>query len=328
MSRRIAYLVMPALALLAILSFTGPDATVADDAKPAESKADAPRGDDKSADKDAKSDKGDRSDRGDRNDDDNRRWSGRPGYGDHRSDGRSSSRWEPFSAEELNEIIAAVAPKNPKLAEKMKERFADTLRRPQGPQLPKLSPEQIEKAMVVFEDRSPEFAQRLRESLKDNPDRLNAILAMQWERLKKMIELKETDPEMYKAQTEEIRKEDVTRGLIWRLRKLVHEKKPENQTEIDSLKEQLRSAIVAKEKAENEVRKLEIERLQQQIVKINEKIAEENINIEEGAKKSLDRIMEWINSPGPSRRGDGRDSGRDGNREGGRGDQVKSEEKK
>jgi hypothetical protein len=294
-----------AIFALALTLATGGYGLRADDkdAKPAPApKADAPRPDSKDERKD---DKGPRPDRppgppgpggpGDRPD---RSWGPRPD-GSSRGDWGSRSRvLDQFSADELREMIRAVeGTNNKKLAEKVKARFEEAIaRKPQ-----QLTQQQLDEAMAVFEDREPYLAKRLKESLAKDPQRVSAMLAMQWPRLEKPIELRKTDPQLYNAQTAEILRQGEARGITWRLHHAIKEK---NEAEAAKLKDELKVKLVEQHQARQAIRKLEHARLNDQIQKLSAEITAEEEKSAEAIEKHFKELVRFAET-GPRERGKG-----------------------
>lgn len=201
-------------------------------------------------------------------------------------EGHTSNQFNQFSADELRLMIESVQPKNPRLAEKMKERFADAIAKKPV----KLSQEQIDSVMSVFEDREPYLASRIKESLKDNPDRVATMLAFHWPRLEKAIELKKTDRELYDAQTAEILKQGETRGLLWKLRKAFQDK---NEAEATKLQEDIKLKLQEQHKARQTIRHLELARMNDKIKKLSEEITAEEAGSAQIIDKHFNDMLKW-----------------------------------
>ena len=209
------------------------------------------------------------------------------------SDAKSNS-FNQFSADELRLMIDSVQPRNARLAQKMKERFADALTNKPD----KLSPEQIEAVLSVFEDREPYLAGRIKQSFKDNPDRVAIMLAFHWPRLEKAIELKKTDRELYDAQTAEILKQGETRGLFWKLRKAMQDK---NEAEATKLQNDIKANLHEQHKARQAIRKLELERMNDKITKLSEEITAEESRSAQLIDKQFNEMLKWATQPRPER---------------------------
>jgi len=262
------------------------------DARPAPTpKADAPRPESKD---DKRDDKGPRPDRPPGGPD--RSWGPRPD-GSSRGDWNSRGRvLDQFSADELREMIRAVeGTNNKRLAEKVKARFEEAIaRKPQ-----QLTQQQLDDAMAVFEDREPYLAKRLKESLAKDPQRVSAMLAMQWPRLEKPIELKKSDPQLYNAQTAEILRQGESRGITWRLHHAIKEK---NEAEVTKLKDELKVKLVEQHQARQAIRKLEHARLNDQIQKLSAEITAEEEKSSEAIDKHFKELVRFAET-GPRERG-------------------------
>lgn len=229
-------------------------------------------------------------DRGDDGDDDRdgrRRWS-------------RDARLEFLSPEEARQVIAAVEKQNPELARKLRSNFAALLQEPPRD----LTSEQIEKAFGVIADRHAELAERMRESYKEDPDRTKRMLMYQWRWLGRAIELKESNPGLYKLET-------VENSASWRTRKLHYEyrkaKGGGNEAEAAALKQKLHEAAIDHLKARRELRKYELTQLKDRIKEHEDEIrTDEEINA--FAAKWVDD-MTSDRPHGPRR--DGRDGRRD-----------------
>lgn len=204
--------------------------------------------------------------------------------------GAMPNRFEQFSADELRLMIELVEPKNKRLADKMRERFAESLAKKPT----QLTDEQLADAMGIFEDREPYLASRLKESLKENKDRVSAMLAFQWPRLEKTIELKKSDRELYDAQTAEILKQGESRGIAWKLRKATQEK---NQAEVTKLKDDLKLVLAEQHKKRQAIRQLELARMNEKIGKLSAEITAEEAKSAESIEKHYNDMLKWIDSP-------------------------------
>lgn len=205
----------------------------------------------------------------------------RPRFGDWRT--RWNSRGEQFTPEEAKQILAAVEAKDPKLAARVHERFADALKSP-----PKLTKEQIDKAIGVFEDRTPEVAQRIREGLKDNPDRISTMLGQQWPWLERAIELKEKDPKAYATENEEIRRGYKIRFLAGELRKALESK---NTVDAAAKRKELHEKLLAQHQAERDSRKAEIDRLQKKIESLHKDLDADGQQLSDRIEKVIDSMV-------------------------------------
>ena len=204
--------------------------------------------------------------------------------------GSMPNRFEQFSADELRLMIELVEPKNKRLADKMRERFAESIAKKPT----QLTDEQLSDAMGIFEDREPHLAARLKESLKENKDRVSALLAFQWPRLEKTIELKKTDRELYDAQTAEILKQGESRGVAWKLRKAVQDK---NEAEITKLKSDLKLILAEQHKKRQAIRQLELSRMNDKIAKLSAEITAEEAKSAQSIEKHFNDMLKWIDSP-------------------------------
>jgi hypothetical protein len=271
---------------------TGPDAKPAEPPKQAAPpRPDGPSKDDKRKDDGEKRPpRGERGDWGQRGDMPPREW----GPGGPIPGGRQPGRFDQFSPDELREMIAAVEPKNKKLADKMKDRLADAIAKKPTT----LTQEQIDAALAVFEDREPHLAAGLKKYLTENPERVTAILAAQWPRIQAMIDLKRSDRQLYDAQTVEIQKLGDSRGISWKLRKAIDSK---NEAEVTLLKSQLRDKLVEQHKARQEIRRLELVRLTDKVTKLSEEITAEESKSAEQIEKHFQFLLKWAESPAPRR---------------------------
>ncbi len=208
---------------------------------------------------------------------------GRPRYGDWH---RWTPRGEQFTPDEVREIVKAVEGKNPKLAERIKDRFVEALGKPSAP--PTLTDDQVAKIIDVMKDREPRIVERIQASLKDNPDRVKGMLASQWPRFEKIIELKEKDPELYEAETREIHRGGEVWGLSWKLREAVKNKK---DAEAAELKSQLRTKLHEQHAARADTRMLEIERLKAKIEKLRNDLDMDQQAVESHVENMINEIV-------------------------------------
>jgi hypothetical protein len=233
----------------------------------------------------------------------------RPEWGRPGGDGSRGRVLDQFSADELREMIRAVeGTSNKRLAEKMKDRFEEAIaRKPQ-----QLSKEQLEAALGVFQDREPHLYNRLKDSLEKDPQRVSAILAMQWPRLEKTIELKKTDRELYDAQTQEIVRRNESFGIWWRLHHAIKEK---NEAEATKLKEELKAKLAEQHLARQAIRKLELARLNDKIKSLSAEITAEDEKSAEAIDKQFKEFVSRAENPPrwDRNRGD-RDRGERGDR--------------
>ncbi len=280
---------------------------VADEAKDAPApgspkapaKEDGPR---EGGNKDSK-DNDDRPSRGDRGPD---RGPGGPGPGaewGQRPPSMNGSRFELFSTDELKLMIEAVEPKNKRLADKMKERFAEVMAKKPT----QLTQQQIDALLDVFHDRDPRLAKRLREGLEANPERVTPMLVHQWPRLEKTIELKASDRQLYDAQTAEILKQNEGRDLVFALRKAT-QADPKDAAEITRLQAELKTKLLEQHKSRQAIRRLELDRMNDRIAKLSEEITAEESRASDLIDKHLANIIKWSESDwGRGKRGDGKD---------------------
>lgn len=207
----------------------------------------------------------------------------RPRYGDWH---RWTPRGEQFTPDEVREIVKAVEGKNPKLADRIKDRFAEALGKPSAP--PTLTDDQIARILDVMKDREPRIAERIRQSLKDDPEKVKTILASQWPRFEKVIELKEKDPELYEAETREIQGGAAVWSLSWKLREAIKEKKDADAAQ---LKDQLRAKLLEQHALRSDTRMLEIERLNAKIEKLRNELDMDQQSIDSHITKAIEEIV-------------------------------------
>lgn len=278
-----------------------PAPPVASPAKASVAEKESPKNVDGKSDRPDKGDKSDKSEK-DRGDDRRSRgeWGG-PRFGPPGGPGGSggpggpppsangTNQFNQFSADELRLMIESVQPKNSRLAEKMKERFADALAKKPT----KLTPEQLEAVLSVFEDREPYLAGRIKESIKENPERVATMLAHHWPRLEKAIELKKSDRELYNAQSVEILKQGETRGLLYKLRKSLQEK---NEAEATKLQDDIKAKLQEQHKARQTIRQLELARMNDKIKKLSEEITAEEAKSAQVIDKHFNDMLKWAQS--------------------------------
>lgn len=132
-----------------------------------------------------------------------------------------------------------------------------------------LDQDQIATVLEILRQHRPELAQRLEEALEKHPDRAQRILADQWPRLTRLIELKQRDPRTFEITLSEMRLMGQARELFiqWRVAM-----KNGDQDQADQIKQQLTQVAGQLFDLNQEFRLREVERLEQRAQELRQQI--------------------------------------------------------
>ncbi len=123
---------------------------------------------------------------------------------------------------------------------------------------PELTPEQASQVIESVREHFPLLADRLSESLKDNPDAVRNLLR-EYPKLAELIRLKKSDPKMFDLRSQDLRLEKQSRELVQQYRQA---QKTNDKPKADALKNDLKRVIGEHFTLRQNIRELELERLE------------------------------------------------------------------
>jgi hypothetical protein len=145
---------------------------------------------------------------------------------------------------------------------------------------PELTPEQASQVIESVREHFPLLADRLSESVKDNPDAVRNLLR-EYPRLAELIRLKKSDPKMFDLRSQDLRLEKQTRELVQQYRLA---QKTGDKPKAEALKNDLQRVIGEHFTLRQNVRELELERLELKLSQLKTQL--------ETRKKNRDALVQ------------------------------------
>lgn len=145
---------------------------------------------------------------------------------------------------------------------------------------PELTPEQASQVIESVREHFPLLADRLSESLKDNPDAVRNLLR-EYPKLAELIRLKKSDPKMFDLRSQDLRLEKQSRELVQQYRAA---QKTGDKPKADAVKNDLQRVIGEHFTLRQNIRELELERLELKLSQLKAQL--------ESRKNSRDALVQ------------------------------------
>ena len=154
------------------------------------------------------------------------------------------------------------------------------------PLLGELSPEQIQAVLDILQEQNPQLARRLREALDKQPEVARRLLANQWPRLQRLIDLKRNNPRMFRLTLQEFRQQ---REMLDTARQLRQCTDPQKQME---LRGQLRDQVQKLFDLRLEIKQRELELLETRVEEMRDSLEQ----IRQQREARIDKHLEALQS--------------------------------
>ena len=147
--------------------------------------------------------------------------------------------------------------------------------------------EQLQQHLDVLEQINPDLAQRVREHLERNPQRVRMLMQEQWPRLRRLVELKQRDPEMFELVVRDQRLERRTHELAEQYRQARDEGR---QEEAEQLQQQLEDSLREHFDVRQTMRERELARLEQRLEEMRQRIQQRR----EARDELIEQRLEYL----------------------------------
>lgn len=168
-----------------------------------------------------------------------------------------------------------------------------------GRSAPPLTPEQIATVLQILREHHPALAQRLEEALEKHPERAQRILAEQWPRLGRLLDLKQRDPQTYEMTLAEIKLMGQARDLVvdWRAAM-----KNKEIAQADQIRQQLIGLMGQMFDIAQQMRLREADRLEEKAKELRQQVQERQNERDDLIQQRLEQFLKrpGASSAGPS----------------------------
>ncbi|MDP6601742.1 MAG: hypothetical protein QGH76_05545 [Phycisphaerales bacterium] len=162
-----------------------------------------------------------------------------------------------------------------------------------------LTPEMIEQTMRVAEEVDPDLAAQLRAMCESDPDAFERLIRRQGRRLASLVDLRQSDPDLFEVKVAELKLDAEMRRVahdVDRIRDEFGMDSSEAAASIEELRLLMRGRIAIGIRAQH----LYIERLEQHVAAMRERLIETEENFDEVVEERLDLML----SPPPPKASD------------------------
>ncbi len=153
-----------------------------------------------------------------------------------------------------------------------------------------LTPEMIEQTMRVAEEVDPDLAAQLRAMCESDPEAFERIIRRQGRRLASLVDLRQSDPDLFEVKVTELKLDAEMRRVahdVGRIRDELGMDSSEAVASIEELRLLMRGRVAIGIRAQH----LYIERLEQHVVAMRERLTETEEHFDEVVEERLDRIL-------------------------------------
>lgn len=152
-----------------------------------------------------------------------------------------------------------------------------------------ITPEMVENIMAVARDIDPELADQLSSMCEIDPEALNRIIRRQGHRLGSLINLRESDPELYKVKVTELK----TDAEIFHIARKLRGKKLDDP-EIQGKIAQLEGLVRAKTEMSIRAQELYISRLERHLAGLRERLEVTASRVDSIVEKRISQLLEVV----------------------------------
>ena len=144
----------------------------------------------------------------------------------------------------------------------------------------------VDRVMEVAKEIDPEFAEQLTNMCHDDPEVFNNLIRKQGRRLGSLLQLRESDPDLFEVKLNEL-KLDAEISLITKTIRGLGVDKEVSQGQIATL----RGLIRAKTALRIRVQTLSIDRLENHIAALREKLADTSARFDEVVEERVQQLL-------------------------------------
>jgi hypothetical protein len=156
-----------------------------------------------------------------------------------------------------------------------------------GPPRP-ISPQDIDEALAIVQEFDPEWAQRLRETRKDDPEGFMAAFSQHGQRLRGLVELRKRKPELYEVRLMEMKSDVQARRLAVRIRSL---REQGQSAEIARLEAELLRVVSSQVNAGLKARGLELLALEDHIKHLRQQLQQDAQNLPATIERRMQALL-------------------------------------
>ena len=186
-------------------------------------------------------------------------------------------------------------------------RFEAGDRRPErGPPPPDPAPEERLRLVMQFAQKHfPEFASRLESEDERNPEGAGRIAARFWPRVAELMELEQTDSELFTIELDRLRNGEEIMSTVWRARR----EPPADETAREQLAATLRELVTRQFELRLAATTRRLESLRESVRQTEQELQEHESASDEAIDEQVERLLRMIERP-DRRRGDREGRGR------------------
>ena len=149
-----------------------------------------------------------------------------------------------------------------------------------------IPPRIIDRVMEIAKELDPEFAEQLQNMCHDEPEAFKNLIRRQGRRLGSIVQLRESDPELFEVKFNEL-KIDAEISLITKSIRSLGVEQAVSQAQIATL----RGLVRAKTALRIRVHSLSIDRLEEHIAALREKIADTSVRFDEVVEEQVQKLL-------------------------------------
>lgn len=154
-------------------------------------------------------------------------------------------------------------------------------------EMARMSPQEVEEAMRILKDFASDKAERVEKFIDEHPDAAGAVITRHIPWIRRLMHLKQTDPELYELRVRDKRLDNESRELSRRHRAA---EQSGNQREAEELTQRLEEHVNEHFLVRQRLHQYELKRLEQRIAKLREQLERRADHAQEIKKQRLKEL--------------------------------------